>query len=259
MSNEVAVIGQQTDVVPYAQLEKMSVTVAKSGLFGVKNPDAAMALFLLAQAEGIHPMTAVRDYHIMEVKGRIIVAMKADAMLARFQQAGGRIDWLALTDVKAEGKLTHPTAGNITITWTIEQAKKAGLTGKDVWTNYPRAMLRSRVISEGIRTLLPGVIAGKYNPEEAMSIETVEPVSVEQAVQSFDRPGLPQSVVDDWMAVIASAADEKSLRTAYQGAFSEAKNARDEQRMGSFTLAYDARKGELSDAATLPVTGEQQI
>src|SRR5207253_3013162 len=41
-----------------------------------------------------------------------------------------------------------------------------GLAGKDNWKNYPRQMLTARVISEGIRTVLPGVVAGVYTPEE---------------------------------------------------------------------------------------------
>jgi hypothetical protein len=56
--------------------------------------------------------------------------------------------------------------GSIEVDWTIQQAKTAGLTGKDVWKQYPRAMLRARVISEGIRTVYPGVAVGVYTPEE---------------------------------------------------------------------------------------------
>lgn len=245
-------------VIPYQQLEKMAVTVAKSGLFGVKNPDSAMALMMLAQAEGIHPMTAVRDYHIMDVKGRIVVTMKADAMLARFQEVGGRIEWLCNSDVKAEAKFTHPSGGELIMEWTIERARKANLTGKDVWQAYPRAMLKARVISEGIRTILPGVIAGKYNPEEAQHIETVEAISVEQAVQSFDQPGLAGALVTEWLEVISVSPDMPALKAAYQSAFNIAKEARDEKRMGSFTLAYEARKSELQQQQPPPATDKPE-
>jgi hypothetical protein len=43
----------------------MAVSVARSGLFGVKTPDQAMALMLIAQAEGLHPAIAARDYHVI--------------------------------------------------------------------------------------------------------------------------------------------------------------------------------------------------
>lgn len=46
-----------------AEIEKMGQYVAKSGLFGVNKPEQAIALLLLAQAEGLHPMEAVKKYH----------------------------------------------------------------------------------------------------------------------------------------------------------------------------------------------------
>ena len=70
-----------TQIVPYNDIEKMANAVAASKLFGVKNPNEAIALMLVAQAEGMHPATAARDYHV--IQGR--PALKADAMLARFQ------------------------------------------------------------------------------------------------------------------------------------------------------------------------------
>ena len=144
------------------EVERMANAVAKSGLFGVKNVEQAMALMLIAQAEGMHPAIAARDFHV--IQGR--PALKADAMLARFQAAGGKVQWTSYTDKIVSGVFSHPAGGSVEIAWTIEQAKTAGLTGKDVWKQYPRAMLRARVVSEGIRTVYPGVAVGVYTPEE---------------------------------------------------------------------------------------------
>ena len=143
-------------------VERMAVAVSKSGLFGVKNVEQAMALMLIAQAEGMHPAIAARDFHV--IQGR--PALKADAMLARFQAAGGKVQWTSYTADKVAGIFSHPAGGSVEIDWTLAQATKAGLTGKDVWRQYPRAMLRARVISEGIRTVYPGVAVGVYTPEE---------------------------------------------------------------------------------------------
>jgi hypothetical protein len=93
-------------------------------------------------------------------------------MMARFQQQGGKVDWKTLTDEEVTATFSHPSGGSATITWTFEQARKAGLTGKDNWKNYPRAMLRARVVSEGIRTVFPGVVLGVYTPEEVQDIPT---------------------------------------------------------------------------------------
>jgi hypothetical protein len=147
-------------------IQTMAVAVVKSQLFGMKTVEQATALMLIAQAEGYHPALAARDYHI--IQGR--PTLKAETMMARFQQQGGKVDWKTLTDEEVTATFSHPSGGSATITWTFDQAKRAGLTGKDNWKNYPRAMLRARVVSEGIRTVFPGVVLGVYTPEEVQDI-----------------------------------------------------------------------------------------
>lgn len=151
-----------TALVPVDQIERMAVSVARSGLFGVKTSDQAMALMLIAQAEGLHPAIAARDYHV--INGR--PALRADAMLARFQAAGGKVEWGEYTDTRVVGKFSHPSGGSVEIAWTTKMAQDAGLTRNPTWKSYPRQMLRSRCISEGIRTVFPGVVVGTYTPEE---------------------------------------------------------------------------------------------
>lgn len=163
MANEVTVMRLD-------ELERLANYMAKSNLFGIKTPDQAVSLMALCQAEGLHPAVAARDYHI--VQGR--PTLKADAMLSRFQQAGGKVEWKEYTDKAVTGIFSHPQGGKIEISWTIEMAKNANLTGKDVWRQYPRQMLRARVISEGIRTVYPGVAVGIYTPEEAQDFEEPE-------------------------------------------------------------------------------------
>ena len=46
------------NLVPVSEIKTMAEAVAKSGLFGVKTADEAMALMLIAQAEGQHPAIA---------------------------------------------------------------------------------------------------------------------------------------------------------------------------------------------------------
>lgn len=151
-----------TSLVPFEHQQILAASIAKSGLFGIKTPDQALALMALCEAENLHPATAMRDYHI--VQGR--PALKADAMLARFQAAGGTIKWAAMTEQRVSATFSHPQGGSVEIEWTLDMAKRAGLTKNPTWTQYPRAMLRARCISEGIRTVFPGVVVGTYTPEE---------------------------------------------------------------------------------------------
>jgi hypothetical protein len=156
-------------IIPLGDMERMAGAIAKSGLFGMKTPDQAIALMIVAQAEGRHPGTVAREYHI--INGR--PALRSDAMLARFQQSGGSVQWGERTDKAVSGTFSHPQGGELTLSWTIEDAKRAGIYSNQ-WLKYPRQMLTARVISEGVRTIYPAVVAGVYTPEE---------------VQDFDPPG----------------------------------------------------------------------
>jgi hypothetical protein len=250
-------------VIPYSEMERMATTVAKSGLFGVKDKDQALALMALSQAEGIHPMTAVRDFHI--IQGR--ASMKSDTMLARFQRAGGKVEWHALSDKKADATFTPPPGHGpaLRLDWTIERATQAGLTTKDIWRGYPRAMLRSRLISEAIRTLFPSIISGAYTPEELQSIDPELPETVEQRLQAFDQPVLLQETVVDFLKDIKDAPTIETLKDNFGTAWKAAKEKGDEQRMSTLKTAYDARKAELETpqpALTLvedPAPVEQEI
>ena len=157
-------------IVPWTDQERMANAIAKSNLFGLKSADQVLALMAVAQAEGRHPGSVARDYHI--IQGR--PALRADAMLARFQQAGGTVHWLKYADDEVKAEFSHPQGGSLTLSWTLKQAREIGLAGKDNWKNYPRAMLRARVISEGIRTVYPGVLTGEYTPEEVMDFSPAQ-------------------------------------------------------------------------------------
>jgi hypothetical protein len=187
-----------SNLIPVNDIQTMAVAVVKSQLFGMKTVEQATALMLIAQAEGYHPALAARDYHI--IQGR--PTLKAETMMARFQQQGGKVEWKTLTDTEVTAVFSHPSGGSASITWTFEQAKKANLTGKDNWKNYPRAMLRARVVSEGIRTVYPGVVLGVYTPEEVQDIpnhsgpkDMGTAVVLEPLVEEEEKPDYPFSLL----------------------------------------------------------------
>jgi hypothetical protein len=178
MNTTLAVSSQPLPIIPMGEMERMALAVSKSGLFGVNTPDQALALMLVAQAEGRHPASAAKEYHI--IKGR--PALKADAMLARFQQAGGSVAWEERTNSKVSAKFSHPQGGELVVTWTLEDAKTAGLASGDNWRKYPRQMLSARVVSEGVRAVFPSVVSGLYTPEEVQDFDVKSPATVEKPV-----------------------------------------------------------------------------
>jgi hypothetical protein len=149
-----------------SDIERMARAIAVSKLFGVENPEQAIALCLIAQAEGRHPASAAQDYHI--IQGR--PSKKADAMLRDFISAGGKVEWHVLDDAKADATFSHPSGGSVRISWDMARAQKAQLKTA-MWAKYPRQMLRARVVSEGVRTVFPMATSGMYVPEEVQELD----------------------------------------------------------------------------------------
>jgi hypothetical protein len=213
--------------IPVSDVERMARAVASSKLFGVKSPDEALALMLIAQAEGRHPASAANDYNI--IQGR--PAKKADAMLRDFLSAGGKVQWLALDDKQAEATFSHPSGGTVTIGWDMARAKAAGLGGKDMWAKYPRQMLRSRVVSEGIRTVFPGATSGMYVPEEiedkpATQVREVVGNEV-RVIEQEPEPTMPEAEVQALLDNISAQHDEAAIKQAGTDARAIAKAAGD--------------------------------
>lgn len=170
-----AIVPASTTAMAFAEIERLGMHIAKSGLFGIKTPEAAVSLMMIAQAEGRHPALAARDYDI--INGR--PAKRAEAMHRDFLEAGGKIQWLALSDTEAKATFSHPQGGEVTLSWDMERATKAGFASKPNYKAYPRQMLRSRLISEGVRTVWPGATSGAHVPEEVQEMEPFDGTTIE--------------------------------------------------------------------------------
>jgi hypothetical protein len=165
----------------------MAQAIAESKLFGIQTPAQALALGLLCQAEGRHPAEAARDYHIINGKP----SLKSEAMLARFQQAGGKVEWHEYTHESVSGTFSHPQGGSLKVSWTMQDATRAGLTGNPTWKKFPRQMLKARCISEAVRGIYPGVLSGLYAPEEVGEFTPVQAVTEPEPLQ-IEAPKEPE-------------------------------------------------------------------
>jgi hypothetical protein len=181
MSNQTqtALVVKQAEVIPFSDMERMAAAVAKSGLFGIKTPDQAIALMLVAQSEGRHPASVAAEFDI--IQGR--PALKSQAALARFQNAGGKIQWLVRNDYECTAEFSHPAGGTLQVSWTMERANAAGLTGKQTWKQYPTAMLSARTVAEGVRAVFPACLNGVYLAEEVADFDS-KPLGKFQAVKA---------------------------------------------------------------------------
>lgn len=154
------------EIIPFDDVSKMAAVMGKNKMFG-KTPDELLCLMLIAQAEGKHPAIAAQEYDIIQGKP----AINAKSAQARFQIAGGKIEWIERNDQKVQARFSHPAGGELIIEWNIARANQAGLSTKEMWKKYPAQMMSARCIAEGVRAVFPACLSGMYLSEEVQDFD----------------------------------------------------------------------------------------
>lgn len=117
---------------------------------------------------GLAPMQAMQN--IAVINGR--PSIWGDAMLA-LVKGSGLLEYIAETptDTHCTVKIKRINEAETTRTFSLEDAKKAGLLGKTgPWSQYPKRMLQMRARSWALRDAFPDVLKGLYSAEEVMDI-----------------------------------------------------------------------------------------
>lgn len=152
------------------EVESLAEKFAKSTLIpdALRNKPADVLVSIMAGSElGLTPMAAIRGVSVIQGKPVLnadtMVALVLGSGLAEFFRPKGQAtDTSATYETKRKGESDVQTC-----TWTIEDAKRAELTGKDNWKKNPRAMLKARAKSMLARDVYPDVLAGCFTEDEA--------------------------------------------------------------------------------------------
>lgn len=150
-------------------------------------PEAVLACILAGHEAGISPMQALAKIHVVE--GR--PAMAAELMRALVMRAGHDV-WIE-ESTSTRVVICGQRAGSERVSkvaWTMDDAKRANLAGKNNWRSYPRAMLLARATAELCRALFPDVLAGiSHTIEELADGDDVDrPLEPEDAGQATAAP-----------------------------------------------------------------------
>ena len=165
MSDEIAVISPKSfdEAGSYAKA-LAAATVIGGKLHG--KPADVLAIILAGAELGLPPMQSIRGIHLVDGKPCLDSAL-AVALVKRSLKAGEYIRMVESSDKLAtyEAKRAEDP-GPTRLSFTIEEANRAGLTGKDNWKKYPAAMLRARAAMALVRVVFPEVTFGVYDPDE---------------------------------------------------------------------------------------------
>jgi hypothetical protein len=177
MTRPTALAEHNQGAAEFAGLVSMGDQLRRTGFLPahIKNGVDFAAIVLMGRELGMGTMAACRKLQV--IKGT--VTERADSQLARFKSAGGRAEFKELSETRAVLTLRHPNGDQHTETFTIEDAKRAGLASNDNYNKHPKAMLRSRAITAGLKSVGWEGAVGIYDPDEVSDPEPArEPVVV---------------------------------------------------------------------------------
>ena len=181
-----------TALVPTSFAELMQMAEVISGAEGLvprhcRSPRHAAVLIMRGAELGLQPMESLAALHLIDGK----VTLSADTMLRVAIQGGVRVAYPDFTGERVTVELTRPDFEPFRCSWSIADAKRAGLAGRQNWRKYPRAMLRARAVAEALRAYAPDLLAGAYLPEELGQADTETPPQARH-----EAPSEPEGITD---------------------------------------------------------------
>jgi hypothetical protein len=159
--------GSLRDAIELARMMAGSDLVPRA----LRNSPANITLVVMAGKEmGLGFTQSMRMLHVVDGKivsaADLIVAMVKRSPECLFFRMVESTDKVASYETQRRGD-----PGPTKLSYTIEQAQRAGLAGKDNWKKHPEAMLRARCSAALARIAFPDLAAGMYDTDEGDEIQ----------------------------------------------------------------------------------------
>lgn len=199
-----------------------------------RNPANVLLAMELGQSLSIPPIQAINEVHVIEGKP----SASANLIGGLVRRAGHvlriRVDREAMTATAQIIRHDDPDY-TFEVTWSMDDAKRAGSLNKDNWKKYPIAMLKARAITEVAREACPEALMGiAYTPDELGAVvdQDGNPVNVaanaapmprarttkqrEQANQPQQAPA--QGSGRDWLTELDQCGTAEEIRDLWRAA-----------------------------------------
>lgn len=132
------------------------------------NPANMLAVMLRGRELGMQPMESLQCMFVINNK----IGMSYDAMLRHMRREGVKLNWKQNDDKGAEIWGETSDGYQATGRFTADDAKQAGLSGKETYQKYGRRMYAARAVSELYGKI--GLGPRMYSPEELADLPPEE-------------------------------------------------------------------------------------
>ena len=150
----------------------------------VKSVEQAIAIAAKGREMGFEPYQALEA--IVPIQGRYTVGPEALLSLAYRRVPGFVCRVVESTAEKCVVDLGRNGVVSFRSTYTMEDAKKAGLWEKDNWRKNPVAMLRWRAMGAGLKIVCPDLRCGVPTADEAEEMDARDRLASVQKAGSLD-------------------------------------------------------------------------
>ncbi|MDR2930637.1 MAG: hypothetical protein LBV06_07035 [Propionibacteriaceae bacterium] len=246
MTTDVAVRDTDSWTTVLEPAQQLSVDIASTEFVPAAlrgNPHKVLAAVMTGRELGLGPMQSLASIDVIE--GR--ASLQAKAMLALIRAAGHQVRVVESGNQRCTMKARRredrdDPDGWGSFTYTVNEAKQAGLLGKKNWQRYPQDMLSARVITRMARLMFPDVIMGLETSEVLIDGDT-------------DVPVLTGEVVDHQPVTAPSAMKTVKSKTTTPMTRRSAATVKMQSEKPDLSLA-DIDTGETESADTASVNAE---
>ena len=222
------------------RLLQIADLIGKSGLFKAKSAEEVATKILWGREFGFGPVASVQMIDVIQgtpsMSGAAVAALIDRSPCYSYQILLRGLEHSEVAFFKGPG-LSHssPYAGSWnpdanpwadlrpgvsysgSVVYTLEDAKRANLTGKGPWKSFPRSMLTWRAITEGAKVYAPDLLGGgkAYTPDE-LGEEELPPEALQDQQRSTPLPSTqrlteePLEVVEATFTPLVTAATSSS-------------------------------------------------
>lgn len=197
-------------MMPLEEITRWADVFVKSGMFkDAKGIAQAVVKIQAGQELGLPPFAAMRGFDVIEGKPAPNAGLTA-ALIKR----SGRYSYTVVQSDATACTIEWTEGGRVCgrTSFTIDEAKAAGLAGRGPWKAYPQDMLFARALTRGARRFCADVFMGSvYTPEELGADELTDdatptmPLIIDHGQAEFNGPGTFSAAMD--AADAADAAD----------------------------------------------------
>ena len=215
-------------IVPsYTESWALSEALSKSNLLPrdfLGKPANVYAQVLTGQEFGLGPMQSIRGFDVIQGKvsmssgmiGALIMSSPSCEYLTPVEST----DKVATYETKRKG-----SPSPVRMSFTIEEAKLAGLIGKDNWKKNPTAMLLARAQARIGRAVYPDVCHGVYDRDsdelevnrQPASVQSTAAVELKARIKAeLTAPVEDAEIVEEPVPVAPSLADQLKAVTTVE-------------------------------------------